>query len=210
MLIGAPEEGHQGHVDEQAVGGSHLQGDLPHGLHKGLGLNVTDGAADLGDDHVGIGLLAHPVDKFLDLVGDVGDDLDGGAQVLTLALLVQHVPIHLAGGQVGIFIQVLVNEPLIVAQVQVRFGAVLGDVDLPVLIGAHGARIHIDIGVQLLGGHLQPPGLQQTAQGCRRNALAQAGDHAAGDENVFGLFHIDSTSIYPRPSPGGRCRRGGG
>ena len=31
--------------------------------------------------------------------------------------------------------QILVNEPLVVAQVQVGLGAVVGDKDLPVLIG---------------------------------------------------------------------------
>ena len=49
-------------------------------------------------------------------------------------------------------------------QIQVGLSAVLGDVDLPVLVGAHGAGVHIDIGVQFLGSHLQPPGFQQAAQ----------------------------------------------
>ena len=190
VLVGAPQEGHQSHVDEQAVGRADLQGDLPHGLYKGLGFDVADGAADFRDDHIRIGLLAHPVDEFLDLIGDVGNHLDGGAQILPLALLVQNIPINLAGGQVGIFIEVFVNEALIVAQVQVRLRAVLGDIDLAVLIRAHGARVYIDIGVKLLGRHLQPPALQKPAQRGRRNALAQPGDHAAGYENILGFFHI--------------------
>ena len=193
VLIGAPEEGHQGHMDKQAVGRAHLQRDLPHRLQEGLGLDVANGAADFRDDHVRVGLLAHPVDKFLDLVGDVGNDLDGGAQIFPLALLVQHVPVHLAGGQVGVFVQILVNKTLVVAQVQVGFRAVLGDVHLSVLVGAHGARVHVDIGIQLLGGHLQPPGLQQSAQRRGGNALAQAGNHAAGNENIFCLLHIETS-----------------
>ena len=156
VLIGAPEEGHQRHMDKEAVLPAHLQRDLPDSLQKGLGLNIADGAADLGDDHVGVRLLAHPIDKFLDLIGDVGDHLHGGAQILPPALLVQNVPVHLTGGEVGVFVQILVDEPLIVTQIQIRFRAVLGDVDLAVLIGAHGAGVHIDVGVQLLSGHLQP------------------------------------------------------
>ena len=143
-------------MDKEAVLPAHLQRDLPDGLQKGLGLNIADGAADLGDDHVGVRLLTHPIDKFLDLIGDVGDHLHGGAQILPPALLVQNVPVHLAGGEVGVFVQILIDEPLIVAQIQIRFRAVLGDVDLAVLIGAHGAGVHIDVGVQLLSGHLQP------------------------------------------------------
>ena len=36
------------------------------------------------------------------------------------------------------------------AQVQVGFRPILGDVHLPVLVGAHGAGVHVDVGVQLL------------------------------------------------------------
>ena len=134
----------------------------------------------------------------------MGDDLHGGAQVLPPALLVQHVPIDLAGGKVGKFIQVLVNETLIVAQIQIGLRPVLGDVHLAVLVGAHGARIHIDIGIQLLGRHLQSSGLQQTAQGRGGNALAQAGNHAAGDENILGAFHMLSSKKGAQPR-GQRC-----
>ena len=194
MLIGAPQERHQCHMDEQAVGRARLQRDLPHGLHKGLGLDIADGAADLRNNHVSIGLLAYPVDEFLDLVGDMGNDLHGRAQILALTLLVQYVPVHLAGGQIGILVQVFIDKALIMAQVQVRLRAVLGNVDLAVLIGTHGARIHIDIRIQLLGRHLQPPGLQKASQRGRRNALAQTGNNAAGHKNIFGFFHMRSSA----------------
>ena len=195
VLVGAPEEGHQSHMDEQAVLLPYLQGNLAHRLQEGLGLNIADGAADLRDDHVGIGLLAHPVDKFFDLVGDVGDDLYRGAQVFAPALLVQHIPVDLAGGQVGILVQVLVNEALVVAQVQVGLRAVLSDIDLTVLVGTHGARVHIDVGVQLLGRHLQSPGFQQPSQGCGRDAFAKARNHAAGHKDIFCHF-LCSPSAY--------------
>ena len=160
---------------------------------EGLALDVAGGAADLGDDHVGLGGGGQIVDVALDLVGDVGDDLDRLAQIRALALLVQHIPIDLAGGQVGIFVQVLVDEPLIMAQVQVGLGTVVGDEHLAVLQGTHGAGVHVDVGVQLLAGHLEPAALEQPAQRGRRDALAQARHHAAGDKNVFGLFHIHSS-----------------
>ena len=43
------------------------------------------------------------------------------------------------------------------AEVKVGLGTVLGDIDLTVLIGAHGAGVNIDIGVELLSRDLQPP-----------------------------------------------------
>ena len=80
------------------------------------------------------------------------------AQVVALPLLVQDVPVDLAGGQVGVLVQVLIDEALIMAQVQVGLGAVVGDEHLAVLEGAHGAGVHIDVGIQLLAGHLQARG----------------------------------------------------
>ncbi len=55
MLVGATEERHQRHVDEQAVLLPYLQRDLAHRLQEGLGLDIADGAADFGDDHIRVG-----------------------------------------------------------------------------------------------------------------------------------------------------------
>ena len=185
MLVGAPEERHQRHVDEQAVLLPYLQRDLAHRLQEGLGLDIADGAADFGDDHIRIGLPADAVDELFDLIGHVGNNLNRGTQILAPALLVQHVPVHLPGGQVRELIQVFVDEALIVTQIQVGFRAVLGDVNLTVLVGAHGAGVDIDVGIQLLGGDLQSPCLEKTAKRRRGNALAQTGNHAAGYKDVF-------------------------
>ena len=114
VLVGATEEGHQRHMDEQTVLLAHLQRNLPDSLQKGLGLDIADGAADFGDYHIGVRLLAHPVDEFLDFIGDMGNDLNGGAKVFPPALLVQHIPVDLTRGQVGKLVQILVDEPLIV------------------------------------------------------------------------------------------------
>ncbi len=132
----------------------------------------------------------------------MGDDLDSLTQVSALALLVQHVPVHLAGGQVRILVQVLVDEALIVAQVQVSLGAVVGDKDLAVLQGAHGARVNIHVGVQLLAGHLQAAALEQTAQRGCGDAFAQSGNDAAGHEyefcHCFILLYGSVVLIYPK------------
>lgn len=93
--------------------------------------------------------------------------------------------IDLAGGHGAVAGEVLVHEPLVVAQVQVRLGPVLGDEHLAVLIGTHSPRVHIDIGVELLVPHPDAPLLQKPPQGGRADPLAQAGDHAAGNEYEF-------------------------
>ena len=50
--------------------------------------------------------------------------------------------------------QGLVNKALVVPQVQVRFRAVVGNEYLAVLYRVHGARVHIQVRVQLLRGDL--------------------------------------------------------
>ena len=185
QLAAAGDLDDERHVDEQHVAVRPLGRHLADGLQKGLGFDVAHGAANLADDHVHI-LVGHGVDAAFDLVGDMGDDLDGGAQVVAPALPVQHRPVDLAGGNGAVAAEILVHEPLVMAQVQVRLGAVLGDEDLAVLVGAHGAGVHINIGVELLVAHPQAPLLQQTAQRRRADALAQAGHHTAGDKYEFG------------------------
>ena len=171
-------------MDEEHVPLGPLGPDLADGLQEGLGLDIAHGAADLADDHVHV-VPGHGVDPAFDLVGDVGDDLDGGAQVVPPALPVQHGPVDFAGGNGAVAAEVLVHEALVVPQVQVGFRAVLGDEDLAVLVRAHGAGVHVDIGVEFLVPHPDAPLLQEPPQGGRADALAQARDHAAGDKYVF-------------------------
>jgi hypothetical protein len=47
-----------------------------------------------------------------------------------------------------------------VTDVEVGLGAVLGDEDLAVLERVHGARVHVEVGVELLHRHVQTAGGQ--------------------------------------------------
>src|SRR5699024_7166562 len=69
-LPGGAEVRQERHVQEEAVLPADLVADLAYRLQEGLGLYVTDGATDLGDDDVHIG-GGHRVDTRFDLVGDV-------------------------------------------------------------------------------------------------------------------------------------------
>ena len=124
----------------------------------------------------------------------MGDDLDSLAQVGTLALFVQHIPVDLAGSQVGVFVQVFIGKTLVMAQVQVGLGAVVSHKDLAVLQRAHRAGVHVDIRVQFLACHFQAAGLQQAAQAGGGNALAQPGNDAAGNKNILRCH--DTSSLY--------------
>jgi hypothetical protein len=107
-------------------------------LQEGEALDVADRAADLGDHHVVVG--RQPADRALDRVGDVRDHLHGRAEVVAAALLGDHVLVDAAGGDVVGLRERLVDEALVVAQVQVGLGAVVGDEHLAVLEGRERAR----------------------------------------------------------------------
>jgi hypothetical protein len=53
---------------------------LAQGFQEGLAFDVPDRAAHLDQDDVDGGVLGQGADAALDLVGDVGNDLDGAAQ----------------------------------------------------------------------------------------------------------------------------------
>ena len=99
QLAGRADVGHQRDVQEEHVVAADVVADLAGGLEERQRLDVADGAADLGDDHVDVG-AGHRADPVLDLVGDVRDHLDGVAEVVAAALLGDHLGVDLAGGDV--------------------------------------------------------------------------------------------------------------
>src|SRR5690606_18336700 len=132
------------------------------------------------------GVAAHAVDPLFDLVRDVGDDLDGVAEVVAPPLLLDDGEVHGAGGDVGVALQVLAGESLVVAEVEIGLAPVVGDEHLPVLEGVHRPRVDVDVGVEFLVDDPQAPGLEQPSEGGGGDALAEAGDDTAGDEHVLG------------------------
>ena len=113
------------------------------------------------------------------------DNLYGFAQIIAAAFLVQNVPVYLAGGEVGILVQILVNEALVVTEIQIGFRAVLRDVHLAVLERAHRARVNINVWVELLCCDLETAGFEQSAKRSGSDALAKAGNNAAGYKDIL-------------------------
>ena len=162
-LVRGGDVGHQGDVHEHAVLGAEVATHLTGRLQERLGFDVADRAADFGDDHVDIiaRLGAH---AGLDLVGDVRDDLHALAEVLPRAFLAQHLLINLPGGDVGLLGEEHVEEALVVADVEIGLGTVFGHIDLAVLERVHGARVDVDVRVELLLQHMDAAAAQQTTE----------------------------------------------
>ena len=73
--------------------------------------------------------------------------------------------------------------------VEVGLGAVVGDEDLAVLERVHRARVHVEIGIELLHRDAQAAGPEQMSEAGGRQALAERRGDAPGHEDVFRLLH---------------------
>ena len=156
--------GHQREVDEHAALRAEVGVELADRLEERQRLDVADGPADLGDHEVdGLG-LGDDQDPVLDLVGDVRDHLDGRAEVVAPALAPDDRVVDAAGGEVGRPRGVLVGEALVVAEVEIGLGAVLGDEHLAVLERAHRPRVDVDVGIELLQLDAEAAGDQKTTE----------------------------------------------
>ena len=185
QLAGRLDERHERDVDVHHVLGADLAAELAQRLEERQGLDVADGAADLGDDDVGRRRLGCAADARLDLVRDVRDHLHRRAEEVALALLPQHGLPDGACAVRRVPREVLVDEALVVADVEVGLGAVLGDEDLAVLERAHRARVDVQVGIELLELHLQPARFEQSPERCGDDSLPECGDNSPGDEDVL-------------------------
>ncbi len=173
------DEGHQGDVDEERLLRPELQAHLADGFQEGQRFDVAHRAADLGNHHVhvaglpGAGRLGHLADGGLDLVGHVGDDLDGLAQVVAAALLGDDGLVNLARGPVVVAGEPGVGEALVVAQVEVGLRPVVGHVDFAVLVGRHRARVDVQVGIVFLKSDSETATFQEGADRGGRQALTQ-------------------------------------
>ena len=195
-LAGRRDEGDERHVDAHGVLVAEIHLELADRFEEGERLDVADGAADLDDRDVDA--LGRGADARLDLVGDVRDDLHRRAQVLAAPLLGDDGLVHAAGGEVVLPRHAGGGEPLVVAEVEIRLGAVVRDEDLAVLVRAHRARIHVDVRVELDVGDLEAAGLHQRADRRGREAFADRRNNPARHEHEFGpLAHDLALQLRP-------------
>ena len=151
-----------------------LQSELAYRLQEGQPFDVADRSTQLTQEHVGCFVTHARMDGFFDGIRDVRDDLHGAPEVVAAALLGDHCRVDPARGEVARLGQLGVREPLVVPQIQVRLCAIVGDVDLTVLEGAHGPRIHVDVGVELLHADLQAAALENHSDCGRGEPFAEA------------------------------------
>ena len=179
-------------MDQDGVFVSDFALKLAYGLQKGLGLDVAHRAADFdnGDPRMGISIVS--VKTALDLVGDMGDDLYRAAAVISMPLFLQNGPVDFSGGDIGVPVQIFVDEPLVMSQVQIRLRPVLRDEDFPMLDGVHSAGVDIDVRVKFLHGDTVAPRFQQSAERGGCDPFPETGDHTAGDKHILHCHIVSS------------------
>ena len=93
------------------------------------------------------------------------------AEVVAAPLALDHRVVDRPRGDVRGARGVLVGEALVVAEVEVGLGAVLGDEDLAVLERAHRPRVDVDVGVELLQLDPEAAGDEEAADRGRGDPL---------------------------------------
>ena len=189
-------------MNQRRIAGSELVTQLTHRFDEGQRLDVAHRTADLGNNHIVLLALRQQLNAALDFVRDMRNDLHGLAQVLALALLVDHALINLTGGHVVGMAGRNRSETLVMPQVEVGFRTVFGHVTLSVLVRIQGSGVDIDIGIQFLNRHRIATCLQQAGDRRRNNAFTERRSHAARHENVLGFveFHYLFRIILFAPS----------
>ena len=170
-LLRGSDPGNKRDVNENGVLAAEFLAHLANGFEERERFDVADGAADFDDGDVGaVGRdLSHGV---LDFVGDVRNDLDGFAEVVAASLLQNDLLVDAAGGVVVVAGERRVSKALVVAEVEIGLSAVVGDENLAVLEGRHGAGIDVEVGVELHEVDAEAAALKQAADRGRRKTFA--------------------------------------
>ena len=183
QFTGGGDEGHERYVHKERVLAAEFLTHLPDRLNKRQRFNIAYRAADLHNDEINI--LRHLFHGVLDLVCDVRNHLHRLAEIITAALFGDDVFVDTAGGPVVIAAQAAVGETLVVPQVEVGLGAIVGNENLAVLERRHGSGIDVEVWIKLLQRDFQSSAFHQTADRSRCQSLAERRHNATGHKDVL-------------------------
>src|ERR1700730_4248259 len=145
-------------MDEENALAAELVAELADRLEERQALDVAARAADFTEDEILVGEIG--LDELLDRVGDVGDDLDRRPEIFAAPFAANHCGVDPPGGD---RIAAPRGDPdiaLIVAEIEIGLGTVVGDEYLAVLVGAHRAGVDVQVGIELAQPDLEAARLQ--------------------------------------------------
>ncbi len=138
QLAGRRDVGHQRQMDVDGVVARQVVAELADRLQERHRLDVADGAADLAEDKIVVVIAVE--NEILDLVGDVRNDLDGCAEIVAAPLALDDVLVDAAGGDVVLLVGRAPGEALVMAEIEVGLGAVVGNEHFAMLVRATSSR----------------------------------------------------------------------
>ena len=160
-LLRACDVGDKCNVNVSNVISSLFRSDLTYCLKERRRLNISDCAADLCDDHIGIAVPCETVYLVLYLICDVRNDLNRAAKIIAAAFLGDDVPVNFTRCDVGIYRKILINEALVVTKVKVY------------------------VWVELLDSYLIAALFEQSAERSGGNTFSESRNDSACYENVL-------------------------
>src|ERR1043166_83542 len=105
--------------------------ELTDGFEIWQSLDVAHRAADLAQNKIEAVIAV--AGEILDVVGDVRDHLDGGAEIVAAPFLGENVLVDPTGGDVIEARRRAASETFVVTEIEIGFGPIVGDEDFPML-----------------------------------------------------------------------------
>jgi len=85
------------------------------------------------------------------------NDLNRSAEVVAAPFAGNHILVYPAGSEVVLLPHLYTYESFVVAEIEIGFRTIVSDKHLAVLKRAHGARVYINVGVELQQSDTEAP-----------------------------------------------------
>src|SRR5204863_3869855 len=134
-------------MDVADVVAAERDAELADGFEKRQRLDVADGAPYFDDrDFRVAGAAANPS---LDFISDMRNHLHGAAQIIAATLLAYDALVDLPGREVVALRHPHIGEALVVAEIEIGLGAIVGHEHFAVLERRHRPGIDVDVRIEL-------------------------------------------------------------
>ncbi len=175
------QPGQEGQVHENALAAGFVMAELTDGLEEGQAFDVAHRAANFAEHE--IDLILADRDEFLDFVGNMRNDLDRFAQVITAPFAFQNGGIDAARADRVGHARGNPCEAFVMPEVQIGLGAVIGHEHLAMFERAHRAGIDIQVRIELAQPDRETARLQQRAQSGGCQPFSKGRNDATSNEN---------------------------
>ena len=155
-------------MNQHAVLAADFMLELTDRFQKWLTFDISDSTANFNDSDFGFTGSRVPIKTALNGIGDMRNNLNSTAAVITTSFAGKDIPINLAACYVGAAVEGTVDKTFIMSEIQVCFGTIISDENFSVLIWIHCTRVNIQVWIEFLHGDKVTAGFQKSSErsGC--------------------------------------------